>query len=170
MCMIYIHFSHLIMNAWALNIADHESHICHRNIDPFGFIIIKYPHSIAFHIQEKPAYGAYASCIISFPRACDHCHDFSERPFHYVNLPFDIVLKMALSVNNFVILLINLKLFVKYSKSFKDIKKDIPFAAIVIKLQFITISVHSFWKWEMMEGWVPIKALTSHMSPKSHVS
>ena len=39
-------------------------------------------------------------------------------------------------------------MFAKYSKSFEDIEKDIPFAAMVIKLQFVMISVQFLKVWE----------------------
>ena len=47
--------------------------------DSFYYTIISYPHPIASNIPAKPAYGVYASCIISFGRASDHCNDFSRR-------------------------------------------------------------------------------------------
>ena len=47
--------------------------------DDFNFRVVNYPYPVASNIPEKPAYGVYASRIISFARACDDYTDFSER-------------------------------------------------------------------------------------------
>ena len=47
--------------------------------DDFNFTIVNYPHPVTSNIPEKPAYGVYASRIISFARVCDHYVDFCER-------------------------------------------------------------------------------------------
>ena len=85
-------------------------------------------------------HGVYASCIISFARSYDHYNDFSER---HISL-CESLLRQGCIYGFLCKQLCNtlnkqLKLFAKYSKSFEDMKYDIPFVAMVIKPQFVTI-------------------------------
>ena len=128
-----------------ITISDNKFHTkLYDKRDSFGFTIINYPHPVTSNIPEKPAYGVYASRIISFARACDHYNDFSERHI----LLCESLLKQGYKYGFLCKQLCSTfkkqsAIFAKYSKSFEDIKRDIPFTAMGVNPQFVTVRSQS---------------------------
>ena len=108
--------------------------------DDFNFKIVNYPYPVASNIPEKPAYGVYASRIISFARACDHHTDFSER---HISL-CESLLKQGYRYRYLCKQLRStykkhITMFAKYSKSIEDIIREIPLPAMTNRAQFVTV-------------------------------
>ena len=107
--------------------------------DDFNFKIVNYPYPIASNIPEKPAYGVYASRVISFVRACDNYVDFSERHISLCTsllrqgFRYRLLCKQLGSTYSK-----HKEMFVKYSKSLKDIRKEIPLPVMARRAQFVT--------------------------------
>ena len=108
--------------------------------DDFSFKIVNYPYPVASNIPEKPAYGVYASRILSFARACDDYTDFSER---HISLCMSLLrqgyryrylckqLRSTYAKHETV--------FAKYAKSIEEIKEDIPLTMMAQRAPFITV-------------------------------
>jgi hypothetical protein len=108
--------------------------------DDFSFKIVNYPYPVASNIPEKPAYGVYASRIISFARACDHYSDFSER---HISL-CDSLLRQGYKYGFLCKTLCSTykkheTMFSKYSKSIADIREEIPLPVMAGRARFVTI-------------------------------
>ena len=112
--------------------------------DDFNFKIINYPYPVSSNIPEKPAYGVYASRIISFARTCDHYIDFSERHITLCEsllqqgYKYGLLCKQLCSTYNK-----HKILFGKYSKSVEDMKGDIPLPVMVKSTRFVTVRSQS---------------------------
>ena len=107
--------------------------------DDFNFRVVNYPYPVASNIPEKPAYGVYASRIISFARACDDYTDFSER---HISL-CDTLLRQGYRYRYLVkqlrsTYLKHVTVFSKYDKSIEDIKGTIPLPVMAGRAQFVT--------------------------------
>ena len=108
--------------------------------DDFDFEIVNYPHPVTSNIPEKPAYGVYASRIISFARACDHFIDFSERHISLCESLLRQGFKYGFLCKQLCSTYKKHKiLFDKYAKSYGDIRDDIPLPVMVNHAQHVTI-------------------------------
>ena len=108
--------------------------------DDFNFKIVNYPHPVTSNIPEKPAYGVYASRIISFARVCDHYVDFCER---HTSL-CESLLRQGYKYGFLCKQLCNTYkkhklMFDKYEKSIEEIRDKIPLPITVQRAQHVTI-------------------------------
>jgi len=124
-----------------ISISDNKFHTkLYDKRDCFGFTVVNYPHPVTSNIPEKPAYGVYASRIISFARACDHYSDFSERHISLCNsllrqgYKYGFLCKQLCSTYKK-----HVTMFAKYSKSMEDIREEIPFPAMAVRARFVTV-------------------------------
>ena len=112
--------------------------------DDFNFKIVNYPYPLASNIPEKPAYGVYASRVISFARACNHYDDFSERHISLCNsllrqgYRYRLLCKQLGCTYNK-----HKEMFAKYSKSIEDIRREIPLPVMACRTQFVTVRSQS---------------------------